>query len=206
MSGHEKQREAAINWRSIYARLEHARISSEKMFELSAAEKQKVLESRAQDLAKPLRKAADEEGALDVLAFYLARERYAIERNQITEVCSMKELAQIPCTPPFVVGVINLHGQILSVIDLKKIFNLPEKGLTDLNKVIVIGDEHMELGILADEIGELASISEGTLQHSTVALNGVRASYAKGVTAEGVIVIDAKKLLSDDAIVVRQEV
>jgi len=70
-------------------------------------------------------------------------------------------------------------GQILSVIDIKKFFGLPEKGLTDLNKVIVVRTQQMELGILADAVLGVRAIGLSDLQNSLPTLTGIRAEYLR---------------------------
>ena len=117
----------------------------------------------------------------------------------------MKELTPVPCTPAFVLGIINVHGRVLSVIDLKRFFDLPNNALTDLNRVIVIRKQGMEVGILADNIHGVRRIPRRDLQPSLPTLTGVRAEYLKGITRDRLVVLDADKLLSDPKIVVREE-
>ena len=99
-----------------------------------------------------------------------------------------------------------MRGQILSIIDLKKFFDLPEKGLTDLNKVIVVQREGMAFGILADVILGVRRIAPQDLQPSLPTLTGIRAEYLRGVTKERLVVLDVGKILLDKNIVVQEEV
>jgi purine-binding chemotaxis protein CheW len=138
--------------------------------------------------------------------FVLAYEEYAIESSYVREVYPMKELTPVPGKPPFVLGIINVRGQILSVVDIKKFFDIPEKGLTDLNKVIIIHDYTMEFGILADVVLGMRRIMLREIQQSLPGFTGIRAQYLKGVTQERVAVLDAGKLLSDKNIIVQEEV
>lgn len=87
---------------------------------------------------------------LEIIEFRLASETYGIESAFVREVYPLKDFTPLPGAPPFVLGIINVRGQILSVVDLKKFFNLPQKGLGELNKVIIIRNEQLEFGILAD--------------------------------------------------------
>jgi len=175
------------------------------MKRLEAKSKKEILKERAQALARePKREEVEER--IEVVEFLLAYERYAIESRYVREVYPVKEIAPVPCTPPFVLGIINVRGQILSVIDIKKFFDLPERGLTDLNKVIILRDEEMEFGILADAILGVHSIPTYEIQPSLPTLTGIREDYLKGVTGERAVILDAKKLLSDKKIVVHEEV
>jgi len=116
------------------------------------------------------------------------------------------QLTPLPGTPVFVLGIINIRGEILSVIDIKKFFELPDKGLTDLNKVIVLQSENMLFGILADTIVGARQIPLTAIQPSLPTLTGIREEYLKGVTAERTVVLDAEKLLADEKITVQEQV
>ena len=149
-------------------------------------------------------KKAKAEEFIQVVEFLLACEKYAVASEYVREIYPLKEFTPIPCTPPFVLGIINVRGQILSVIDIKKFFGLPEKGLTDLNKVIILHSESMEFGILADAIIGVRNIVVSELQTSLPTLTGIREEYLKGVAKERTVILDAEKLLSDKSIVVHE--
>jgi len=163
-----------------------------------------ILKKRAEALAVALVEKKDEEH-IDVVEFSLATETYAIESSWVREVHPLKELTPVPCTPDFVLGIINVHGRIVSVIDLKKFFGLPEKGLTSLNKVVIISNSKMEFGILADAVLGAISILKTSIQPALLSLSGIKADYLMGVTPE-LVVLDAGKILSDNNIVVHEEV
>lgn len=164
-----------------------------------------ILLARARMLAQQPEQEADTE-TIEVVTFLLAYETYAIETAFVREVYPLKELTPLPCTPPFIAGIVNVRGQVMSVIDIKKLFELPANGLTDLNKVVIISDGVMEFGILADAILDVRNIPLHELQHGLPTLTGVREDYLKGVTAERLVVLDAAKLLHSDNIIVHEEV
>jgi purine-binding chemotaxis protein CheW len=171
-----------------------------------SAEQQEILRSRALLLARePVQEGLAGE-RLEIVEFLLSSERYGIESFYIGEVYPLKDFTPLPCTPPFILGIMNIRGKVLSVIDLGKFFNLPRKGLTDLNKVIIVRDESMEFGILADAILGSRQIPVRELQPSLPTLTDVRADYLKGVTQERLVVLDGRKILTDSKIVVHEEV
>ena len=159
-------------------------------------------------MARPLKSAQQAAGpeTLEVVEFRLALERYAIERGHVREVYPLKDLTPVPCTPPFVVGIINVRGQILPVIDLKKFFDLPDSGITDLHAVIIVHGSDVELGILADAIMGIRSIPFITIQPSLPTLTGIRATYLKGVTDDHAVILDVPRILADPRITVDEEV
>lgn len=141
-----------------------------------------------------------------MLEFGLAQERYALETRWVREVSVFKELTPLPCCPPFVLGVVNVRGRILPVLDLKRFFDLPEKGLTDLHRIILVGGNDLEVGLLADTIVGVRSILATDLQSSLPTLTGIRSDYLKGVTAERLVVLDSARILADPKIIVHEEV
>ena len=177
-----------------------------KPIEVAPEEKRTVLRSRAKKLAQELEKRGSDNDYHEVLEFLLAHETYAIETPFIREVYPMTELTPLPCTPAFVFGLINVRGQILTVMDMKKFFDLPERGITNLNKVIVVRKDAMELGILADEIIGIRNIPVNEIQPPLSTMTGIHAEYLKGVTDERLIVIDMGRFLTDKKLIVQEEV
>ena len=174
--------------------------------EVTPEEKRTILRARAKSLAQEPERKGEAEKYLEVLAFLLAHETYAIETVFIREVYPLTELTPLPCTPDYIFGIINIRGQILTIIDMKKFFDLPEKGITNLNRVIVVRNEDMELGILADEIIGIKSIFGDDIKPPPATITGIGAEYLKGVTEDRLIVLDADKVLSDKRLVVHEEV
>jgi len=196
----------SIDWRHVHDRIETFQRALERGSIQTREEKAEILKARAKILAQALEEERTDAEFIDVVAFTLAYEEYAIESSYVREVYPMRELTPVPGAPPFALGIINVRGQILSVIDIKKFFELPEKGLTDLNKVIIIYDDKMEFGILADVVIGIRSIMTKDLQPSIPGFTGIRAQYLKGVTGDRMAVLDAAKLLSDTSILVRDGV
>ena len=143
---------------------------------------------------------------MEVIEFRLAQERYAVEQQYVREVCPLRDLTPVPCTPRFMLGIVNVRGQILPVIDIKKFFDLPETGITDMHMVIIVHAGDIDIGILADVVVGMRSIPRATLQASLPTLTGIRAQYLKGVSEQQTVVLDVPLLLSDPKIVVNEEV
>ena len=171
---------------------------------MDAADKA-TLRRRAALLARaPL--AADTGERIDVVEFLLGRERYGLAAAHVCEVLPLKDFSPVPCTPPFVVGIMNVRGQIVTVLNIGKFFDLPDSGITDLNKVLLIETAAMKVGVLADAILGTRTVRVEELQTSLPTLAGLRAEFLRGVTPDRLIVLHAAKFLADDAILVREEV
>ncbi len=165
-----------------------------------------ILRGRAIALARPPARAPAAETLLDVLEFRLAQETYAMEIRHVREVYPFVALTPLPCTPAFVLGIVNVRGRLLPVFDLKKILGLPEQGITDLHRIILVGNDELEFGLLADVIGSVRAIPMASLQATLPTLAGINADYLKGVTPESVVVLDVDRILSDPKITVNEEV
>lgn len=168
-------------------------------------ELQEILKKRAMTLALEPEKLVNANELMQIITFSLSSEIYGIESAFVREVYPLKDFTPLPGVPPFVLGIINIRGQILSIINLKKFFGLPEKGLGELNKVIILRNDHMEFGILADTILGTKSILLATIQASIPTITGIGATFLKGVTPEHMIVLDGESILSDRSIVIHQE-
>jgi purine-binding chemotaxis protein CheW len=194
----------AIDWDAVKRRLEAAGRMLDEEFAPPPDKARAILAARARALAAEP-PAAPGPG-FEALEFLLAREHYALETSWVREVFPLREFTPLPGTPDFVLGIIHVRGRIVSVLDLKKFFELPAQGLSDLNKVIVLGDGAMEFGILGDAIVGVRRIANDDLQAPLPTLTDVRAEYLMGITRQREVVLDGHKLLSDPAIVVAAEV
>ncbi len=195
---------SSVDWKAIHRRLDHAAKALEQGLAPAPEERKRILKERATILAREQKDDQVIHDRLEVIEFLLAYERYAIESSWVREVYPLKEITPLPGAPAFVLGIINVRGQIVSVIDLKKFFDLPSKGLTDLNKVIIIGDGNMEFGLLADAVPGVRQVPCDEIQPSLPTQTGVRAEYVRGLTADRLVVLDAAKILADPAIKVCQ--
>jgi purine-binding chemotaxis protein CheW len=170
------------------------------------SDSQRILRERAQSLARVPSAGPAAGSTLDLLEFRLASERYGLETRYVHEVHPLRELTPLPCTPEFVLGIVNVRGRILPVLDLKKFFQLPDQGLTDLHRIIYLRGNGLELGLLADVMVGVRRVPLDRLQLSLPTLTGIRAEYLKGVTDERLVVLDLERLLSDPKIIVHDEV
>jgi len=173
---------------------------------LSKDEQKTILRARAESLARETTKEESTEGFLEIVEFVLAYEKYGIESQYIREVYPLKDFTPLPCTPPFVLGITNVRGQVFSIIDIKKFFDLPDKGLTDLNRILITKSLGMNLGILADLIVGVRRVPIHEIQSDLPTLTDKRSEYLKGVTNDMVVILDAEKILSDPRIIIKEEV
>lgn len=170
-----------------------------------------VLRRRAEILAQE--PVADGMGGDErqFVEFLLAGEYYGIETVFVREVYPLRELTDLPGTPPFLRGIINIRSSILPVIDIKKYLGLPDIGLSDLNKIIIVHSleqNPMQLGILADAILGVRGVKATDIQ--TTLVNSVSADCIHGIVLkehnERLILLDLAAILTDARIVVDHDI
>lgn len=173
---------------------------------LTPQQERDVLRARAKVLAREPQPPPPDGLRVDIVEFQVAQERYGIELGGVREVYPLRDLTPIPGTPPYVLGVISVRGEILSVIDLRRFFDLPQGGLTDLNRVIIVRSREMELGILADAVLGIRTIFRREIQPALPTLTGIRAEYLMGVTGDRLVILNTERMLSDRRLIVHEEV
>lgn len=201
----EAKPKGAQHWDEIRHRLSgiESRLVTE--FAPDPEEVRNRLRQRARELARPVPQV--ETGAtLDLQVFELSQEIYAIETRYVDEVVQLKMMAPIPCTPDYILGLINVRGRMVSVLDIRCFFGLPFKGLSDLNSVVVIADDQMEFGLLTDRIQNPVVLPESRVLPPPANLQGIRADYLLGVTADQWTLLDGQKLLADPRLVVEERI
>ena len=166
----------------------------------------RILRERAVALARAPRAESSPGGSIELLEFRLADERYAVETRHVVEVHPLRDLTPLPGTPPFIRGIVNLRGRILPVFDLKKFFDLPEQGVTDLHRIIVVRGGELEFGLLADVVASVHTVDLATLSPALPTLSEIGAEYLMGVSPERLVVLDLERIFADPKIVVHDEV
>jgi purine-binding chemotaxis protein CheW len=176
------------------------------LHETEEQRRKRILRERAQKLARRPKEVEAEEEVVELIEFTLGHENYAIEVKYVREVYPIKDLTPVPCTPTFVLGILNVRGQIISVTDFRKFFDLPNGQITDESRVIIVENEKLELGILADSVLGEKRIPRSRIQSQTPVLRGINENYLKGVTEGRTAILNMERLLSDESIVVHEEV
>lgn len=142
---------------------------------------------------------------LEVLRFGISGELYAIASEHVAQVLPLSQYTPLPNTPAYVLGIVNVRGRIVSVLDLRVLFELPIDSLSERNFLLILQSPQMEFGLLIDQVLGIAQIRREALQKAPVNLTGVRANYLLGVTDEQATVLDGARLLSDPELTVMAE-
>jgi len=168
----------------------------------SAKSKAQILKDRALLAARKISPTPQAGETITVLEFQLECEKYGISITPIEEVCILRDYTRLPGLSHYLLGIMNLRGRIIAIVDLKQLFDLPRKGLPYHNKVIVISNGRMMMGLVADEIIGLRTIPLKKMQAELRTLTGKRAEYFAGVTPDWTAILDLEKILTDKSLVV----
>ena len=169
---------------------------------INDSDRRAILRRRAAELARVpvVDDRADE--TLEVVEFSLAGERYGAESGLVTEVLPFSNCTPLPCTPPFVLGLINVRGRFVHAIEIGRFLGLPARGIVDLHHLLIVRHGGVELGIVADLVAGLRRVPPASLQPPPAALAG----HLRGMTAERLAVLDLPAILADPRQVVDEEV
>lgn len=195
-----------VDWTRLKQRLAAAEDALARGFAPTDEERRRIAQLRADAVAQQRLATPQPREGVEVIEFVLAKQHYAVEAKWVREVQPLKELTPLPCTPAFVSGMIHAHGRIIALIDLKKFFELPESGLTDLNKVIILQQADMEFGILADRIVGARRLPAASVKPPFLSTLDKRSRYLRGEAPGPLMMLDAGLLFSDPSIVVDEEV
>lgn len=148
-----------------------------------------------------LEDAEIDEGTTNLVTFRLGSGEYAIDIMQAKEIIKMEKITLIPNAPYFVEGVINLRGNIIPIIDLKKRFNLEESEGDKNTGIIIAKIEDVDMGIMIDSVSKVVSMPNSDIQPPPSMLQGIGQRYIKGVGKmedKLLVVLDLDKLFTNE--------
>ena len=143
---------------------------------------------------------ADDGGQMQCVTFELDNETYGINVMQVQEVLREIEVAPVPGAPHYVIGIINLRGNVVSVIDARIRFGLASIERTDMSRIIVIEAHKQIIGILVDSVAEVVDLKLNEIEMAPNVGNHESSQYIDGVVSwddKLLILVDLDKLLSE---------
>lgn len=143
----------------------------------------------------------DSEKSLQMVGFRLGNEEYGIEINKVREIILVGDITQVPETPPFVKGLINLRSMVIPIIDLKLRFGLPEMPRTDETRIVVVNVGGKTIGIIVDAVNEVLRITQNQIAPPPPAVAGLEQEYLVGLAKledRLLILLDIENILMDE--------
>lgn len=121
------------------------------------------------------------DGETQLVVFMLEQEEFACNINDVREVLKMIRVTPLPRSLDFVEGVINLRGEVIPVIDLRKRFGLAEIERTDESRIIIVEVEDRMVGLTVDSVSEVIRLSNKHIQDAPDQVAGGRTHLIMGV-------------------------
>lgn len=147
----------------------------------------------------------DDELSVDPLTqwvtFMLSGEKYGINVMQVREVLRDIEIAPVPGAPNYVLGIINLRGNVVTVVDTRSRFGLPHSETNSESRIIIIENNDQTIGLLVDSIAEVADILQSQIELTPNVGNDDSSKYIQGVHSrdgELLILVSVEKIINDD--------
>jgi len=138
---------------------------------------------------------------IQLVTFRLQDESYGINVMQVQEVLRVSEIAPVPGAPMYVLGIINLRGNVVTVIDTRTRFGLPTTEIDDSSRVVIIESDKQVVGILVDSVAEVVELRASEVDSAPNVGNEESSRYIQGVATRNenlLIVVDLNKLLTEE--------
>ena len=145
--------------------------------------------------------SAGVEQELRWVTFRLENEKYGINVMQVQEVLRVSEIAPVPGAPDYVLGIINLRGNVVTVIDTRKRFGLIPKEMDDSTRIVIIESDEQVVGILVDSVAEVVDLRVSEMEAAPNVGTEESAKFIQGVAShddELLILVDLNRLLTDE--------
>jgi purine-binding chemotaxis protein CheW len=179
-----------IDWEQVKARLLGSQLGLEKALAPDQARTETIFRKRATQLAS--RRVRSEQGpaVLRVLTFFVGEERYGVEFADVAELLAFACCSPVPGAPAALLGVINLHGEIQSVVDLGRLMEIPDTALPSAGFVLLLRKGQLRSALRVDRLDKIE-----LLEAKDLAVPGAdETRYVRGLAAHRL------RLLSTDTI------
>lgn len=130
--------------------------------------------------------------------FRLGDEIYGLNVMQIREVLRYTEITPVPGAPYFVLGIINLRGNVVTVIDTRKRFGLPRGDVNNNTRIMIVETQGLVIGLLVDSVAEVIYLRQSEIELTPNVGNDETSKFIQGVcnkNNELLILIDLEKLI-----------
>lgn len=118
---------------------------------------------------------------LQAVVFMLNRAYYGVPILQVQEIVKMTEITELPNTPDFVQGIVNLRGKIIPIIDMRKRFGLPEETIDENWKILILKEEDVLFGVMVDQISEVEKVPATLIEKPPKIVAGVNGKFINGI-------------------------
>lgn len=199
-----KNKTKIIDWEKVKSRLQQSQLSLEKALAPDEERLQTVYRVRAEQLARrrlETRRAAE---TVPVLVVVLGSERYAIELDKLVAIHPFTDCTPLPGAPPELLGVVNLRGEIRSVVDLGRLLHLPDPEMPMNDKaerktgyLLLLRCRELEVAMRVDQVDTVQPFARRELSEPGEFDSPLPARFLKARSAERVLLLDVEMLFAE---------
>src|SRR5580658_8283112 len=144
-----------------------------------------------------------EQHIVQLIVFHLEDEEFGVPISEVREIIATGPVTPIPNSPKFIVGVINVRGEVPVVINLKERFRLRTKKEMESKHIVLTEQDKNLFGLLVDEVTEVLRVEENTITKAPDLVTKIHEDYVKGVlTIDNrlILLLDLPKVLSEEGL------
>ena len=135
-----------------------------------------------------------------LVTFTLGQEEYGVDISKVREINRLVEITHVPRAPGFVEGLINLRGNVVPIIDLRKRFDIKRSGDENQQRIIVVDVHGRTIGVIVDSVSEVLNLPAENIEGVPATISsGVNTQFLKGVGKIGdrlMLLLDLDSILS----------
>jgi purine-binding chemotaxis protein CheW len=142
-------------------------------------------------------------GTVELATFYVGEALCGMDILKVQEINKLMEMTKVPQAPSYVMGILNLRGQIVTIIDLGKKLGLTDVDVTESSRNIIVNSDNEYVGLLVSRIGDVVEAEWEKVEHPPANIGGVQGIYFKGVfkLKDRLIgILDSDRVLTDETV------
>jgi len=135
------------------------------------------------------------------VTFELGQEVYGVLVKKVREILRINNISPVPGAPDYIVGITNIRGNVVSVIDGRKRINLSPTENTDLSRMIVMESEEDIVAVVVDKVSDIIDLPESSVVSNPKITTGDDSRYVSGVISHSdglIIILDSEKFITDE--------
>ncbi len=136
---------------------------------------------------------------MQLVVFDLASEYYGVDIGDVREIIRMQTVTRVPGAPQFVEGIINLRGQVIPVVDLRKRLELTVSEQTNESRIVWVTISGQDVGVMVDAVTEVLRIPLSSIEPPSAMVSSVDSNYLRGIAkleSRLIILLDMSKVLA----------
>ncbi|HBR01247.1 MAG TPA: chemotaxis protein CheW [Ruminiclostridium sp.] len=140
-------------------------------------------------------------GIQQLIKFHVGDEAFGIEITQIYQILKPQEIFKVPNTPPFIEGLLNLRGTVLTVFNLRKRFNMPDRENDENTRIITVNVNDYLLGFIVDSVTEIVRVPDEEIESTPPSLVNFDRRFLSGVAKvedKLILLLNLKEILTPD--------